>query len=299
MSFEGLVHREVHANGLRFHVAECGEGDRLALCLHGFPEQWFSWRHQMPLLARLGWRVQAPSLRGYGASDRPERRDDYAIELLLDDVAGLIDAARAREVMLLGHDWGGILAWFFALRRLRPLDRLVVMNLPHPGAAASVFKGFRQLRRSWYAFFFQIPWLPERLLALRGAQAIGDAFLHMTVQPGRYPDEILARYREAALQPGALKAMLDYYRALLRGGGLRRQQALGHPLIEVPTLMIWGEHDTALSKQATVGTDAFVKDLSLRYLPDAGHFVQQDQPEQVNEMLEAWLAGRDVPEAPR
>ena len=291
------MHRDVHANGLRFHVAECGEGDRLALCLHGFPELWISWRYQMPLLAKLGWRVWAPDLRGYGGSDRPTHRDDYAIEKLMDDVAGLIDAAGAREVMLVAHDWGGLIAWFFAMRQLRPLDRLVVMNLPHPGAARATFRGFRQLRSSWYAFFFQLPRLPELLLGARGARAVGEAFRSMAQHPERFPDALLQQYRDAALQPGALKAMLDYYRALLRGRGLRRQQALGHPLIEVPTLMLWGEQDAALSLESTRGTDAFVRDLTLRTLPGASHWVQQDEPENVNTMLEAWLRGHPVPDA--
>jgi pimeloyl-ACP methyl ester carboxylesterase len=293
--FEGLTHRDVQANGLRFHVAQCGDGDRLALCLHGFPELWISWRYQMPLLAKLGWRVWAPDLRGYGGSERPVHRDEYAIEKLMDDVAGLIDAAGAREVMLVAHDWGGLIAWFFAMRRLRRLDRLVVMNLPHPGAARPAFRGLRQLRSSWYAFFFQLPRLPELLLGARGARAVGEAFLSMAQHPERFPDEILREFREAALQPGALKAMLDYYRALLRGGGLRRQRELGHPSIDVPTLMLWGEHDKALTIESTHGTDAFVKDLTLRTLPGASHWVQQDEPETVNAMLEAWLTDHPVP----
>ena len=296
-SFEGLVHRDVAANGLRFHVAECGEGERLALCLHGFPELWISWRYQMPLLARLGWRVWAPDLRGYGASERPPERDDYAIETLMDDVAGLIDAAGAREVMLVAHDWGGIIAWYFAMRKLRPLERLVVMNLPHPGAARPAFRRWRQRRASLYAVVFQLPWLPERLLAARSARAVGQAFLSMAQQPERFPEELLQRYRDAALEPGALKAMLDYYRALLRGGGLRRQHALGFPPIEVPTLLLWGEHDLALTRETTFGTDAYVKNLTLRYLPNASHWVQQDDPETVNVMLEAWLTGNPVPRA--
>jgi pimeloyl-ACP methyl ester carboxylesterase len=256
------AHREVRANGLRFHVAECGEGDRLALCLHGFPELWISWRHQMPLLARLGWRVQAPDLRGYGGSERPAHRDDYAIEKLMDDVAGL-----------------------------------VIMNLPHPGAARATFRTFKQLRRSWYALFFQLPWLPERLLAAGRGRAMGEAF-GSARHPEHFPEEILGIYREAGDSPAAVKAKLDYYRAFLRGGGARRQHLLGYPVIETPTLMLWGEHDIALCKEGSFGTDAFVADLTLRYLPDASHWVQQDQPEVVNAMLEAWLAGEPVPEAP-
>ncbi len=134
---------EVKTDGLRFHVLEAGAGDRLALCLHGFPELGFSWRYQLPLLAELGFRAWAPDLRGYGGSDRPQGMHEYAIERLMDDVASLIDASGARETVLIAHDWGGVIAWYFALRRIRPLSRLVVMNLPHP----AVFE--RALRSGW------------------------------------------------------------------------------------------------------------------------------------------------------
>src|SRR5262245_51847441 len=134
----------IQANGLRFHVLEQGEGDRLALCLHGFPESSFSWRHQLPVLAKEGWRAWAPDLRGYGKSERPIGRDEYALEKLMDDVAGLIDAAKPRETLLIAHDWGGIIAWLFAMRRIRPLTRLAVMNLPHPACyERSLTRGLR------------------------------------------------------------------------------------------------------------------------------------------------------------
>src|SRR5262245_5333361 len=182
----GIVHEFLRVNGLQLHVATCGSGERLALCLHGFPECWYSWRHQMPLLARLGYRVWAPDLRGYGDTDRPARVQDYAIERLMDDVGGLIDAAGAGSTVLLGHDWGGVIAWYFALRRVRPLERLVVMNLPHPAIMERALRTWRQLRRSWYAFFFQIPRLPEAVMRARNYRAIREAFLGSAVDPSRF-----------------------------------------------------------------------------------------------------------------
>lgn len=292
-----IRHEFVRANGVRFHVAACGDGERLALCLHGFPECWYSWRHQLPLLARLGYRAWAPDLRGYGESDRPSRREDYAIEVLMADVTGLIDASAARSTMLVAHDWGGIIAWYVAIRRLRPLDRLVIMNLPHPGVMERAMRTKRQLARSWYAFFFQLPRLPEALLRTRNYRAISDAFRSMAIDKSRFPEDVLNVYRANAARPGALTAMLNYYRALIRGGGARRQQRLGYPVIETPTLMLWGEHDTALGKETTYGTDAFVRNLTLRYLPNVSHWVQQEAPETVNAMLEAWLTGQPVPAA--
>jgi len=291
-----IRHEQVRANGLRFHVAACGEGDRLALCLHGFPENWFSWRFQLPFLARLGYRVWAPDLRGYGGSDRPARVQDYAIERLMDDVAGLVDASRARTTVLLGHDWGAVVAWYFALRAVRPLDGLVILNVPHPACAERELRRPAQLRRSWYMLFFQIPWLPETLLGLHGASAIGEAFRRSAVDKSRFPDAVVQVFQRAAARPGALAAMLHYYRALLRGGGARRQRALGYPVIETRTLMIWGEEDVALTKATTFGTEQYVRDLTLRYLPGVSHWVQQEAPESVNALLEAWLTHRPVPD---
>lgn len=287
-------HERIAANGLEFHVACCGEGERLALCLHGFPECGYSWRHQLPLLARLGYRAWAPDLRGYGRSSRPPAMRDYAIENLMADVAGLIDASQARSVTLLAHDWGAIVAWYFAMRQIRPLERLVIMNVPHPGA---VRPSLRQLLRSWYILFFQIPGLPEWLLSRRSYEPIAQAFSGMAVDQSRFPDEVIEVYRRNAAQPGALTAMIHWYRAAVRGGGFRRQRQLGYPTIETPTLMIWGEEDRALGKETTFGTDAYVRNLTLRYLPGVSHWVQQEAPETVNEMLEAWLRDRPVPEA--
>ena len=292
-----IGHTQVDANGLRFHVATCGDGERLALCLHGFPECWYSWRFQLPLLARLGYRAWAPDLRGYGESSRPPRMEDYALEHLLADVAGLIDAAGAPSVLLLAHDWGAVIAWYFAMRRIRPLERLVIMNVPHPAPFAREARHWRQIRRSWYALLFQIPRLPEALLRAGDYRAVREAFRGSAKDRKRFPDEVLRVYRDNAARPGALTAMLNYYRALVRGGGGERQRQLGYPVIDVPTLMLWGKEDVALCVETTYGTGEYVQDLTLRYLPGVSHWVQQEAPEIVNGMLEAWLLDRPVPQA--
>jgi len=288
----------VRANGLDFAVDCAGSSEKLALCLHGFPESRFSWRHQLPLLAELGYTAWAPDLRGYGDSDRPEGVAAYALPNLVADVAGLIDAAHAQgisgPVCLLGHDWGGAIAWAFVLRQARPIERLIVMNIPHPAKFIAGLRTLRQLRRSWYIFVFQIPWLPERLLAADGAGAIARVFRDAAVDKSRFPAEVLQVYRANALRPGALTAMLNYYRALFR---YPPPQPVALPVIETPTLMIWGEEDTALGKELTYGTDALVRDLTLRYLPRVSHWVQQEAPETVNAMISAWLQGKPVPQA--
>jgi epoxide hydrolase 4 len=293
---EPIHYQTIRANGIDFRVATAGTGQRLALCLHGFPESAYSWRHQMPLLAHLGYRVWAPDLRGYGGSSRPAGVAAYALENLEEDVAALIEASGAKEVVLVGHDWGAVIAWYYAMFGRLPISRLIIMNVPHPALARNGLRTLRQLKKSWYIFFFQLPWIPEWALARNAHEAIGRAFRGMAVDKSRFPDEVLRVYRDAAARPGALTAMLNYYRALIRG--YRRTSRRGTPRIDTPTLMIWGEVDAALGKELTFGTQDYVSNLTLRYLPNVSHWVQQEAPETVNAMIEAWLLGRAVPYAP-
>lgn len=280
--------RFVPANGLCFEVEQSGSGNRLALCLHGFPECSYSWRHQIPLLTELGYRVWAPNLRGYGGSSRPKKVADYYPELLLADIAALIDSASCQSVLLIGHDWGAALAWLFAIHKLRPLEGLIVMNAPHPALFIECLKTWRQLQRSWYIFFFQIPGLPEWLLGFNNAWLLGKAIQYTAVDKSRFPDKAISIYRQNAAQPGALKGMLNYYRALCRDS-FGRKQRHNFSTIQVPTLMIWGEKDIALGKETTYGTEDYVNHFTLHYLPDVSHWVQQEAPEQVNEIIENWL----------
>ncbi len=282
----GISQRFIEANGLRFELAECGSGDKLALCLHGFPELNFSWRHQMTMLAARGWRVWAPNQRGYGASDKPEGVRAFALDHLTADVAALIDASGAKEVMLIAHDWGAIVAWSFAIRRLRPLSRLVIMNVPHPHIAQREIRKWRQFWKSWYIFFFQLPGLPERMMAGNGAKGIKGAFYNMAVNKSRFPANVLQVYADAALRPGAITAMINWYRALVRFGNVVDH---GDGQVDVPTLMIWGEEDSALNIHCTEGTEAYVRDFTLHRLPGVSHWVQQEAPEEVNRLLGAWL----------
>ncbi|QLC26125.1 alpha/beta fold hydrolase [Parasphingopyxis algicola] len=284
----GIAMRWIEANGQQFELAEAGheDGDRLALCLHGFPELHFSWRSQMPLLAELGYRVWAPNLRGYGGSSRPQGVRAYALDHLTEDVAALIDASGAKEVTLIAHDWGAIIAWQFAIQQIRPLHRLVIMNVPHPLCARREFRHWRQLRKSWYMFFFQIPRLPEWMLGRREAAPIARIFRDSAVNTHLFPPEIVELYRAAAARPGALTAMLNYYRALFQTPGVRQ---IGDGTVPVPTLVLWGEQDVAIDIHCLDGMEQYVPDLTVRRFPDASHWVQQDVPEQVNAALRAWL----------
>ncbi|MEE4273113.1 MAG: alpha/beta fold hydrolase [Thermoanaerobaculales bacterium] len=284
----------VAANGLDFEVAVCGNGPRFALLLHGFPECNHSWRHQLPLLAELGYTAWAPNLRGYGGTTRPSRVGEYRMRHLVDDVAGLIDAAGAERTLLVGHDWGGAIAWIFALAGIRPLDRFIVMNLPHPKLFRSGLKTMAQLRRSWYIFFFQLPWLPERFLGAGGARRVSGIIRGTAVNKERFQAADLEVYRRNAAQTGAIRAMLAYYRAFIRYPMDRDLARAVHRTLETPTLMLWGEEDTALGKELTVGTDELVRDFTLRYLPGVSHWVQQEAPETVNAMIRGWIEGRTV-----
>ncbi|MEH6757626.1 MAG: alpha/beta hydrolase [Parasphingorhabdus sp.] len=283
----GIAIKWIEANGQTFEVAEAGEGKKLALCLHGFPELHYSWRFQIPLLVEMGYRVWAPNMRGYGGSSKPADVRDYALDNLCADVAALIDASGAEEVTLIAHDWGAIVAWAFAIQKIRPLKRLVIMNVPHPMIARREMRHWRQLQRSWYIFFFQIPWLPEFLISRGQGKAVKRAFTNMACDQSSFTDESLDVFAKAAMRPGSLTSMINYYRALLRHGD---SVDLADKNIDLPTLLIWGEEDSALNIKCTEGTEQWVPNLELHRLPSVSHWVQQEAPEKVNAILRKWLA---------
>ena len=279
----------ISANGLSFRVAANGTGDRLLLCLHGFPESAISWRYQIAPLVQAGYRVWAPDLRGYGGTTRPAGLDAYRIETLLQDVTELLDAAKVQRAILVGHDWGGIIAWYYAMRQPDRVEALALLNAPHPACFEREMQHWRQLRRSWYAALFQLPWLPEAVLTAGRARLIGAIFERMRMHPEYLPDDIVRLYRQQACEPGTLTAMVNYYRAALRGGGAVRQRTLGYPVIDIPTLVIWGLQDQALAPENLDGLEKLVTDLTIVKLETAGHFVHQDEPQRVTQEIISWL----------
>ena len=281
----GITTRSIEANGLRFAIDECGSGPDIALCLHGFPESRHSWRHQLPLLADLGWHAVAPDLRGYGDSSRPAHKADYHIDHLVADVGAMFDALGARRRLLIAHDWGAIIAWIFALRGTRALDGLIVMNVPHPRVFRDVLKtSWAQKRKSWYVAFFQLPKLPEAMLGARHAEGIGKAFTNMAVDKSAFPPAVIEHYRANASRPGALTAMINYYRANF-------PDVLDEPspVLTVPTLLLWGEEDTALGLELTEGYAPLVTDFELKRFPGVSHWVQQEAPGPVNAAMRDWM----------
>jgi pimeloyl-ACP methyl ester carboxylesterase len=275
----------VAANGLDFEVFEAGGGQRLALLLHGFPQSALEWRGQMRTLLAKGFRVWAVNQRGYCGTSRPRRREDYRLANLLADIAGLIDASGASSVVLIGHDWGGLLAFAFAARGLRPLERLVTLNGPHPRCFARALQTPAQKRRSRYIKLFRTPLLPEWLLSLRGGALIEWIF-RKTARRGAFEDEIIAIYRADACRPGALTAMLDWYRVAAPEIFATEEPAAP---IETPTLMIWGERDVALDLCCLEGTERYVKNLRIERLPRVTHWTPEDGAREVNVLLEEWL----------
>lgn len=297
-NMDDIITRHISANGLSFETDISGKGDRFALLLHGFPENKYSWRFQLPMLANLGYTAWAPNLRGYGQSTRPQGRAAYDLAFLAQDVAGLIAAAKQereyKEVVLIGHDWGGAIAWAVAIQNYAHLDKLIIANVPHPALFRQYVATPTQLRRSWYIFFMQMPWLAEFYLGADGAKRIGRAFYEMAVDKTNFSDTDLAVFQNAAQDPGALTAMLNYYRANLFSKSAQQISAPYVAPIEVPTLMIWGERDTALGKELTYGTERYVRQLTMRYLPNASHWVQQECPKVFNALLKAYLLNEKV-----
>jgi pimeloyl-ACP methyl ester carboxylesterase len=276
-------HDLLEINGLRLHCVRQGQGP-LLLFLHGFPEFWYSWRHQLDYFCDR-YTCVALDLRGYNHSDKPDGVENYRLEVLVEDVRGAMAALGYDRMTLVGHDWGGAIAWAFAYAHPDLLDRLIVMNIPHPAKFAEGLRTPQQMARSWYIGLFQLPLLPEFLLQAGDFWLIEQIFRGMAIDKTAFSDADLREYKAAAAQPGALTAMVNYYRAL----GLDRPLQRPWGILDRPTLLIWGEDDAALGKELTYGTEAYVSDLRLRYIPHCSHWVQQEQPQQVNALMDEFL----------
>lgn len=277
-------HELIHANGLDLHYVTQGEG-QLILCLHGFPEFWYSWRHQIPEFADT-YKVVALDLRGYNESDKPQEREAYRMAELMRDVEGVIRGLGYEQCILVGHDWGGAIAWSFAYEHPEMVKQLIILNLPHPAIfSESLRHNPQQLLRSWYVFLFQVPLLPEFLLQLFDYEAIASAFENMAVDKTAFTKADLNAYKDAAAKRGALTAMINYYRNIFESITKSRSW----PVLDIPTLMIWGEEDAALGKELTYGTEVYVKDFRIKYIPHCSHWVQQEQPQLVNQYMREFL----------
>jgi pimeloyl-ACP methyl ester carboxylesterase len=283
-------HGYAQVGDVRLHYAECGEGPRLVILLHGFPECWYSWRHQLKALGRH-YRVVAPDMRGYNLSDKPGSVEDYKVKRLVDDVTGLVRHLGHREAAVVGHDWGAAVAWAVAQHYPDYVWKLAALQVPPPAVWAKNLS-LRQLLRSWYMFFFQLPRIPEWWIRRDDFAGLGKMF-RATSRPGTFTDEDVEFYKSALKEPGALTAAVNYYRANLRpflarrpgGGGIRT-----HERIRVPTLFIFGERDMAILPETAAGVADYVNApyTELR-LARANHWVQQEYASEVNAALLSFL----------
>ncbi|MDB9525185.1 alpha/beta hydrolase [Oscillatoria sp. CS-180] len=278
-----LQHQFIKTNGIQLHYVTQGTGP-LFLFLHGFPEFWYTWRHQIPVFAEQ-FTVVALDLRGYNDSDKPPNVSDYAMSELVKDISGVIAALGYERCILAGHDWGGAIAWSFAYTYPEQVEKLIILNCPHPQRFLDGFANPVQWVRSAYIGFFQIPWLPELLLQANDYQFISQAFDRMAVNRNAITETDIQTFKTAIARPGALQAALNYYRNLLSPSTFQQDW----PVLEVPTLMIWGEDDPAFESSLAKKTEEYVRDFHLRYISQCGHWVPQEYPNLVNQYIGEFL----------
>jgi pimeloyl-ACP methyl ester carboxylesterase len=267
----------IPTNGIKLHTVLAGppEGEPVFL-LHGFPEAWFGWEKQIEPLVNAGFRVIVPDQRGYNLSDKPIGVDQYQMKVLVDDILGLADKLGYEQFHLAGHDFGAMVGWSLALREPGRVKRLVIANVPHPAVFKSYLRSHpTQMLKSWYAFFFQIPGLSEKLVSTRDWKFMTSAM------PDYFSEGELNRYREAWRQPGAITGMINWYRATIGSSKSTRPSNT----IQPPTLIIWGKKDPHLSHQMAPLSLEYCQDGKLVYFEDGTHWVQHDKASEVSQLL--------------
>jgi len=283
----------IETNGIKLHIVMAGPEDgQPVFLLHGYPEFWYGWRKQIPALVRAGYRVIVPDQRGYNLSDKPKGIRAYSVGTLINDILGLADVLGYAKFRLVGHDWGGAVAWSLAMRHPERLYKLGILNVPYP----SVMRNFlrrgdpEQLRRSWYMFAFQVPWLPEYILRKNNWRAAARA-LRGSGKLHTFTNEDIKEYKKAWSQPGAMTAMINWYRAMMRAMLRRRRpKTRGNSRVKVPVLMLWGMKDVALSHRMARLSIDYCDIGQLVLFEDATHWVQHDEAENVNQYLLEFLA---------
>jgi pimeloyl-ACP methyl ester carboxylesterase len=275
----------LETNSIRLHTVLAGPKSGVpVILLHGFPENWRCWIHQIPALVDAGFRVIVPDQRGYNLSDKPKGIRNYRIDELVKDILGLIDSLEYQKVNLVGHDWGAVVAWTLAYQHPERLQRLGILNVPHPLVFRRfITRDFEQMRRSWYALFFQLPWLPE--MAMRAGDWRGAVrALRGSGKIHTFTDEEIEKYKEAWSRPGAMTSMINWYRAV------RYQMKLPQEMqIKVPTLMMWGVKDVALTYRMARPSIDHCEDGKLIFFPDSTHWVQHEAAGEVNHYLTDFL----------
>lgn len=289
-----LTFEYIDCDGVKLHAAKAGARDRPpVVLLHGFPEFWYSWRHQIPALVDAGFSVVAPDLRGYNLSDKPAGREFYHLDRLVSDVACTVRSTGHSRAHIIGHDWGGILSWAFAGRHAELLDRLVIMNAPHMEAYRRKARRPPQLFMSWYVALFCLPGISEFALSANNYAAIRDMFSNKTARKEAFSSTDIDKYVQAIAQPGALTAALNWYQCgmLSAGGMIPARQAR----VNAPALIIWGELDPALHVSNLDGLEEFAPHLHIHRIPQVSHWVQCEAANEVNATLIPFLKGEALP----
>lgn len=283
------VHRTFDVGDVRLHAVETGEGP-LVVLLHGFPDFWYGWRWQLDALAAAGFRVVAPDMRGYNLSEKPAGIWGYRLDRLAADVAGLVRACGVERARVIGHDWGGVVAWHAALRHEGLVDRLAVLNAPTPQALRPGLPPIEQLLRSWHVCAFQLPGLPEAALAFNDFALLRMALAGEGKRADSFTRADLDRYAEAFAEPGALSAAIDYYRALPWFAAADGARAATR--FERPVLVVWGDEDPHLVPAMAALDPARVPRGRVERIAGAGHWVQLDARERVNDLLIDFVRAR-------
>lgn len=277
-----LEHTYINTNGIHLHVVQAGPKSGIpVMLLHGFPEFWYGWRKQIPALVNAGCRVIVPDQRGYNLSDKPKDKKDYSISTLVDDVLGLIKVLDYEKVNLVGHDWGGGVAWILAMSHPEKLHKLAILNSPHP----AVYRRFLQrdpdqIRRSWYWLFFQLPRLAEKILSANNFREMVRGLLNSS-KKNTFTNEDIDKYKEAWSQPGALTSMLNWYRAAFQSS----PKMPADMRVKVRTLMMWGMKDVALSHRLARPSIDYCDDRNLILFPESTHWAHLDAADEVNHYL--------------
>ena len=283
MSNLNVKHEDIEVNGIKLHVAKQGNGKKLVVLLHGWPEFWYTWRYQIPELAKH-FTVYAPDLRGFNLSDKPHGISNYKTDTVASDIAALVQQSGFKKALIVGHDWGGAVAWTFATMFPELTEKLVVCNCPHPKLMLDSFKSNpSQLIKSWYIFMHQIPLLPEMIYQFTLPLFFKQFVRGWMYNKHNFSDDDLNEFVKAFKHEGALTGSINYYRAMLQ---TKPNLKIFDKKIQSPTLLIWGEGDKALGKELTYNTEKYIDAAyEVKYIPNCSHWTQNDCPELVNEFL--------------
>jgi pimeloyl-ACP methyl ester carboxylesterase len=276
----------IETNGIKLHVISAGPvGGRLIIFLHGFPEYSEAWMKQIEFFANLGYRVLAPDQRGYNLSDKPNSYTDYRIDILVEDLMGLLKWAGHKTMTLVGHDLGAFVSWRAAILYSDKIENLIIINVPHPEAIQKNLRGnVRQMFKSWYVFLFQVPLIPEWFLARKGAQALARSMINS----GKITDSDLSGHKIAWQQPGAIHGMVNWYRAFFQSKASTKNQP--SKKIAIPTLIIWGAQDKFLGEELASESLKFCTNGRLELIKDASHWIVHEKPDLVNSLISQAIA---------